>query len=131
MPIINPPETVMVDTGQLATLVHTIHGAHWRHDIPFRREVLRSALMLRESLLIPTHLEDPTLKVNAEELWWCVNGADDLGNDLALSPIGAFFSAVDDLGVALLHQAPRTDRGMTTALEAEAWVEMAAHTDEP
>ena len=130
IPIITPPEEVTAETADLYVVVQTLRAAHHYDHIPFRREILRSILMLHEALIVPLHMEKSTVPVLAEELWWAIHGADELGNDRAMSPVGRLFRAVDDLGVALLHQAPRTDRGMTTALEAEALVEMAAHTDE-
>ncbi|MCY9786853.1 hypothetical protein KIK06_23500 [Nocardiopsis sp. EMB25] len=120
MPLIDPPERVAVDTGQLHTLVATVRLACHIDGTPFRPEIVTAADHLKESLLFPRILNNPTTEVLAEELWWVVQAADQLGNDRCLSPIGVLFTAVDDLALALEHQAPRTDRALVVLLEAEA-----------
>ena len=127
MPIIEPPQVVTVDTGHLATVVYTVRAAH---HLDYRREIVSAAGLLKESLLIPRILGNPTVEVFAEELWWVIQAAEELGNDQALSPIGVLFTAVDRLQYALDHQAARTDRGMVAVLEFECLVEAAAHTGE-
>jgi len=123
MPIIEPPEAVTVDTARLATVVYTVRAAH---HLDYRREIVSSAGHLRQSLLIPRILGNPTVEVLAEELWWVIRAAEELGNDQALSPVGTLFTAVDALQYAFDHQAARTDRGMLAVLEFECVIEAAA-----
>ncbi|WP_117198064.1 hypothetical protein [Nocardiopsis sp. TNDT3] len=131
MPLITPREIVTVDTGHLHTVVHTVRNAYHFRGEPFRPEVVRSAYLLREFLLIPRILEQPTTEVFAEELWWVVQAADDIGDAANLPPVGALFTAVDHLQYALAHQAARTCRGLEAVLEADIILAVALrHTDQ-
>ncbi len=129
-PLIQPAEHVTVDTGHLHVIVQTLRAAHHYDGIPIRYQVVASVNFLRALLTIPVKLGQEALTVEAEPLWWAIHGADELGNDRCMSPIGPLFRAVDDLGVALIRQAPRTDWGMAIALEAECVIEAAAHTED-
>ena len=126
MPLITPPETVTVDTGHLYTVVVTVRAAHHRDSDEFHPEVVHAANGLRQSLIIPRTLEQTTVTVPAEELWWLVFGAEGYGCDHNLSPVSVFFVAVDALAFVLETQAPRTERGMFALMEAECLVETAA-----
>lgn len=130
MPLIQPAEHVTVDTGHLHVIVQTLRAAYHYDGTPFRYQIVASFGFLKESLLFPRALDQPVTHVPAEPLWWVVHAADELGNDRCMSPVGHLFRAVDDLQYALEQQAPRTCRGMATALEAECVIEVAAHTED-
>lgn len=130
MPLIQPAEHVTVDTGHLHVVVQTLRAAYHYDGVPFRYQIVASVSFLRGRLTSPMILSQTSMPVEAEPLWWVVHAADELGNDRCMSPIGHLFRAVDDLHVALERQAPRTSRGMATALEAECVIEMAAHTED-
>jgi hypothetical protein len=119
VPLITPRETVTVDTGNLHTVVHTVRNAYHDHHEPFRPEIVQAAHLLKEFLLIPRVLDQPTTEVFAEELWWVVQAADDIGDAANLPPIGTLFTAVDHLQHALAQQADRTCRGLEAVLEAD------------
>lgn len=127
-PLIQPAETVHVDTGRLHTVVRTIRDAYL-DGTPFRPEIARASGLLKESLVVPLVLEQPTVEVFAEPLWWVTYAADQHGIDHDLPPIGGLFTAVDHLQDELSIQAPRTDRGMAAALEAEYLLMLAEHTE--
>ena len=128
-PLIQPAETVHVDTGRLHTVVQTVRRAFYWDEEPLRREIVTAAGLLKESLVVPLVLEQPTVEVFAEPLWWVTYAADQHGIDHDLPPIGGLFTAVDHLQDELSIQAPRTDRALAAALEAEYLLMLAEHTE--
>ncbi|WP_435107331.1 hypothetical protein [Nocardiopsis synnemataformans] len=119
MPLICPAEHVTVDTGHLHSAVTAVHHAVLDEREPFRYQVVAAVNYLRPFLTIPRMLDQPTIEVEGEPLWWVVQAADEIGCTYGLSPIGTLFDAVDHLGRALAVQAPATDRGLAAVVEAE------------
>jgi hypothetical protein len=121
--LIHPPEVVHVDLGHLHTATEAVRRAALAGE-PFRREVIRSAtvLSLLAAAQLRARLDTPgslTVPAAAELVWWLAQGAEEIGHEHGLSPVGLLFNAVDHLGVTVAEQAPRTDQGLVAVVEAE------------
>lgn len=131
--LIHPPETVTVDLGALHTVATTLHAAA-RQGEQFRAEITAARRAILRGVAVPAYIAHGplTVDVHAEPLWWLVQGAEEIGHEHGLSPVGVLFDAVEYLTDAIADQAPRTDYGLTAVVEAEATCAIYEHviTDE-
>lgn len=133
MPLINPPESTLVHVDHLHTILTHLRAARNLGVWDCRPEVLTAASELADALRTsPFAWRRPVaVTVPAEPLWWILQAAEEVGDALALPPVGSFYRATDELSAVLVHQAARTCRGLEAVLEADIILAVALRKDSP